>query len=199
MKLKEWLLILAALVLAGRSSPQAEDERAHFHHVHLNVTNPEKSIQFYTSVFGATPTKFQGVSDALFTERSFILLNKVEVPPPSELRSGIWHIGWGGVDVANEYEWLKKKGVTFHTPLTPLRGPDNYYMYISGPDKELVEINTWGITASLTFTCLRMTSTRRRPGTPTTWGFRYELGRCRSPKTWSPPAESGPTPSAAIM
>jgi catechol 2,3-dioxygenase-like lactoylglutathione lyase family enzyme len=144
MKLTKWLLILAALTLAGRSSPQAEDERAHFHHVHLNVTNPEKSIQFYTSVFGATPTKFQGVSDALFTERSFILLNKVEAPPPSELRSGIWHIGWGGVDVANEYEWLKKKGVTFHTPLTPLRGPDNYYMYISGPDKELVEINTMG-------------------------------------------------------
>ena len=33
---------------------------------------------------------------------------------------------------------------TFQTPLTPLGGPDNYYMYISGPDKELIEINTMG-------------------------------------------------------
>jgi len=134
-------VVLGALCAAGGA---AVEEAAHFHHVHLNVTDPTKTIQFYSTVFGAVPTKFGGVSDALFTERSFILLRKVDAPPPSELRSGIWHIGWGGVDVANEYEWLKKKGVPFHTPLTPLRGPDNYYMYISGPDRELIEINTMG-------------------------------------------------------
>jgi catechol 2,3-dioxygenase-like lactoylglutathione lyase family enzyme len=123
---------------------RAQDEIAHFHHVHLNATDPPKTLQFYSSVFGATPTKFNGLADALFTERSFILLSKAASAAPSELKSGIWHIGWGGVDVANEYEWLKKKGVPFHTPLTPLTGADNYYMYISGPDKELIEINTMG-------------------------------------------------------
>ena len=81
---------------------------------------------------------------ALFTERSFLLLNKVDTAPDSKLNTGIWHIGWGGVDVKNEYEWWKRHDVTIHTPLSPLPGPDNFYMYISGPDKELIEINTMG-------------------------------------------------------
>ncbi len=122
----------------------ADPEPARFHHVQLNVTDPAKSIQFYRRVFGAVPIKFRGVSDALFTERSFILLNKVDSPPESKLDTGIWHIGWGGVDVKNEYEWWKDHGVDIHTPLSPLPGSDNFYMYISGPDKELIEINTMG-------------------------------------------------------
>lgn len=143
--------LLAASFVFSYSAAGAEQgaagaavEPANFHHVHLNVVDPRRTIDYYTSVLGATATRFAGVSDALFTERSFILLRRVEQPAPSELRSGIWHIGWGGVDVANEYEWLKKKGVAFHTPIQPLRGPDNYYMYLSGPDKELIEINTMG-------------------------------------------------------
>jgi catechol 2,3-dioxygenase-like lactoylglutathione lyase family enzyme len=120
------------------------EERARFHHVRLNVTDVPKSIGFYARVFGAVPVKFNGVAEGLFTERSFILFNQVGKPPPSELTSAIWHIGWGGVDVKSEYEWWKKRGVAIHTPLSPLPGPDNYYFYISGPDKELIEINTMG-------------------------------------------------------
>jgi len=116
---------------------------ARFHHVHLNVTDPKKSIQFYRRVFGAVPVKYRG-QDALFTERSFLLLNKVDKAPDSKLNTGIWHIGWGGVDVKNEYEWWKNHDVDIHTPLSPLPGKDNFYMYINGPDKELIEINTMG-------------------------------------------------------
>ena len=121
-----------------------EVQPAHFHHVLINSVDPAASIQFYGRVFGATPIKFRGVSDAAFTEKSFILFNKVDQPAESKLNTGIWHIGWGGVDVKNEYEWWKKHKVTIHTPLSPLPGPDNFYMYISGPDKELIEINTMG-------------------------------------------------------
>jgi catechol 2,3-dioxygenase-like lactoylglutathione lyase family enzyme len=110
----------------------------------LNVTDVDKSMRFYARVFGAVPVKFQGVANALFAERSFILFNKVSQPPPSDLTSAIWHIGWGGVDVKSEYEWWKKRGVPIHTPLSPLPGPDNYYFYLHGPDKELIEINTMG-------------------------------------------------------
>jgi len=132
---------------SGKVSLRAAEpalEAARFHHVLLNVTDPKESIKFYSRVFGATPVKFRGVSDALFTERSFLLLNQVEKPPENKLNTGIWHIGWGGVDVANEYEWWKRHDVTIHTPLSPLPGVDNFYMYISGPDKELIEINTMG-------------------------------------------------------
>jgi catechol 2,3-dioxygenase-like lactoylglutathione lyase family enzyme len=143
-----WRLAAAALVFlvapAVAPGQSVDNERAHFHHVRLNVTSVDASLRFYSRVFGAVPVKFHGVSDALFTERSLILFNKVTQPPPSELVSGIWHIGWGGVDVKNEFEWWKKQGVDIHTPLSPLPGPDNYYFYIRGPDKELIEINTMG-------------------------------------------------------
>jgi catechol 2,3-dioxygenase-like lactoylglutathione lyase family enzyme len=136
--------LLASLFAAPSFSTSRAQERAHFHHVRLNVTNVEESIRFYSRVFGAVPVKFHGASDALFTERSLILFNKVTQPPPSDLVSGIWHIGWGGVDVKNEYEWWKGHGVEVHTPLSPLPGTDNYYFYMHGPDKELIEINTMG-------------------------------------------------------
>ncbi len=136
-----WFILAGAIRLEAAEPPV---DAARFHHVQLNVTNPKESIKFYSRVFGATPIKFRGVSDALFTERSFLLLNKVDQPPDHRLNTGIWHIGWGGVDVKNEYEWWKRHDVTIHTPLSPLPGRDNYFMYISGPDKELIEINTMG-------------------------------------------------------
>src|SRR5882724_2266025 len=91
-----WCFFVLVAIAQGQSIVH---ERAHFHHVRLNVTNVDESIRFYSRVFGAVAVKFHGVSDALFTERSLILFNKVAQPPPSELSSGIWHIGWGGVDV----------------------------------------------------------------------------------------------------
>ena len=51
-----------------------------------------------------------------------MLFNKVDLPADSRLNTGIWHIGWGGVDVKNEYEWWKSHNVDFHTPLSPLAG-----------------------------------------------------------------------------
>jgi catechol 2,3-dioxygenase-like lactoylglutathione lyase family enzyme len=141
---QQMLMVGTVLTLAARPLVGQEVQPAHFHHVLINSVDPAASIQFYGRVFGATPIKFRGVSDAAFTEKSFILFNKVDQPAESKLNTGIWHIGWGGVDVKNEYEWWKKHKVTIHTPLSPLPGPDNFYMYISGPDKELIEINTMG-------------------------------------------------------
>jgi catechol 2,3-dioxygenase-like lactoylglutathione lyase family enzyme len=136
-------LSLCCLFILPAALARGED-RAHFHHVHLNVTNVEESLRFYARVFGAVPIKYRGTEDALFTERSFLFLDRVAAPPPSALASGIWHIGWGGVDVKSEFAWWQGRGVSIHTPLSPLPGPDNYYFYISGPDKELIEINTMG-------------------------------------------------------
>ena len=133
------LIVCSLLSIAS----YAEDaEPANFHHVHLNVTDPDRSIEFYTRIFGATKTKYAGITDALFTERSFILLNRVNGPPPSALTSGLWHIGWGGIDVPNEFEWFKSQGVSIHTPIYALgRG---HVTYLEGPDKELIEVNTMG-------------------------------------------------------
>ena len=132
-------LAVAALILLPSTLAAQEQERAHFHHVHLNVTNPQKTIEYYKKVFSGVPVKFRGVSDAIMTERSFILMTKVNAPPPSELDYSIWHIGWSAVDTPTEYEWWKSQGIKFQTPLTRL-GVDRYYTYLYGEDKEVLEI-----------------------------------------------------------
>lgn len=138
------MVVWAVLSIVAQHGYSADVEAARFHHVRLNTMDPSKSIEFYAKHFGAVPIRWKGVADALFVERSFLLFNKVAEAPPKELTSGIWHIGWGGVDVVNEYQWLKRHGVDFHTPPQPLPGFDNFYMYINGPAGELIEINTMG-------------------------------------------------------
>jgi len=127
---------------ASREAAGAGAEPAHFHHVHLNVVDPARSIQFYRDLFGGVPIRFRHAADAVFTERSFLLFDRVEAPAPDARRSGIWHIGWGGVDVPSEYRWLVDRGVEIHTPLYPLG--DGHVVYLFGPDRELIEVNTMG-------------------------------------------------------
>ncbi len=115
-------------------------EPGHFHHVHLNVTDPAETIQFYRRFFGANSVSYRGVSDALFTEKSFILLNTVGAPAPSHLTTSLWHIGWAGVDGPSEFEWRANAGIEVQTPLTPLGS--NHYMYFWGPDREVIEVFT---------------------------------------------------------
>ena len=116
-------------------------ESAHYHHFHLNVIDPPETIKFYKDFLGAIDVKYRGVSDALFTERSFILLTEVATPaPPSTPACILTHVGWAGVDGPNEYEWLKDSGIRFQTPPTPLG--EAHYMYFYGPDDELLEIYT---------------------------------------------------------
>lgn len=112
----------------------------HFHHFHLNVVDPQRSSTFYQQIFGGVPVKFAGRTDAIFTERSFILFNKVAQPAAWALETGIWHLGWGGVDGPREFNILTGKGVEFQTPVTALG--NNYYMYAFGPDKEVLEVWT---------------------------------------------------------
>ncbi len=136
-------VVLAALPLAAAAqAPEVAVEPARFHHIRLNVTDAERSIDFYRTTFGVMPIKFRGVADALFTGHSFILLNEVEEPPDGSQRSGIWHFGWGGVDLPSQYRWLVSRGVDIHTPIYRLgRG---HVIYVNGPDREMIEVNTMG-------------------------------------------------------
>src|SRR5690349_20624278 len=84
--------ISAALALA--QTPEApKPPQAHFHHVHLNSTDPKAAIDFYTTKFDAEKAKFAGLVDAVWAQKSWLLFTKVASPPPSEIVSTIWHIG----------------------------------------------------------------------------------------------------------
>ena len=129
-----------ALSLVLGVAAQSDAEPAHFHHVHLNVTEPNETIQFYEKFFGASQIRFRNRIEALYTEKSFILLNQVVSPPHTHLETCLWHIGWAGVDGPSEYEWRQREGAQIHTPITQL-GKD-HFMYFLGPDNEAVEVYT---------------------------------------------------------
>ncbi len=133
---------IAMCVLSAGLAAGAQDavEPAHFHHVRLNVTNPAASVKFYSKNFGAVPVNYRNVSQGLFTEQSFILLNKVDEPAPYGPRTALSHIGWASTNGQGTYDWLKSQGVEFQTDIAELMG--NYGMYAYGPDKELVEVWT---------------------------------------------------------
>lgn len=141
-KERVWAALVIALLALSSALHAEETIKPNFHHVHLNVVEPKKTIAYYRKFHGAVPIRYAGVADALFVERSFILMNKVEVPAPSSIRTGLWHIGWGGRDVPSEYEWFKKNGADINTHLYALG--DIHVTYLNGPDSEMIEVNTMG-------------------------------------------------------
>ena len=132
--------LLAVLTVSVTTFQSRESVSAHFHHVHVNSTDPAKTQQFYEKTFGAQPVKYKDTVDALFTARGFILINKVAQTPRDIETTSIRHIGWAGIDGPNEFARLKAQGSQFHTPLTPLG--QNWFFYIFGPDREIAEVYT---------------------------------------------------------
>jgi len=142
--------LLAPLALAPRvrtqTPPQAPAPVAHFHHLHLNVTDPAAAIEFYTTKFDCEKGKFAGLLDAVWAQKSWLLFNKVKDAPPWELTSAVWHFGWGAEDMKTTYEKQLASGTKFFTPLTDIsefaRTPNFFYAYVDGPDHALIELNT---------------------------------------------------------
>jgi catechol 2,3-dioxygenase-like lactoylglutathione lyase family enzyme len=126
---------------AGDDKPLPE---AHFHHLFLNTLDPAAASDFYTSKFDCEKAKFAGVHDAVWAQKSWLLFNKVDSPPPWQLTSAIWHFGWGAEDMKAAYKKQLDMGTKFFTPLTPIRriSPEFYYAYVDGPDHALIELNT---------------------------------------------------------
>ena len=141
------LLLTISLILSVCSSAVAEPS-AHFHHLHLNTTDPAAAIKFYTSKFDCEQRRFRD-QNAVWTQQSWLLFNKVKTAPPWQLTSAIWHFGWGAEDMKAAYQKQIESGTKFFTPLTDisdiLGGTSTgrfYYAYVETPDHGLVELNT---------------------------------------------------------
>jgi catechol 2,3-dioxygenase-like lactoylglutathione lyase family enzyme len=136
--------VLGIASLFGQETPPP----AHWHHVHLNSTDPRASVVFYTSRFDCEKSRYRGREDAVWAQKSWLLFNHVNKPPASEILSPIWHIGWGAEDMQAAYEKQVASGTKFETPLTDIsdlagRPPNSFfYAYVDGPDHELIELNT---------------------------------------------------------
>jgi catechol 2,3-dioxygenase-like lactoylglutathione lyase family enzyme len=146
------LLACLAMACGLLGSIQANAEQpaapsAQFHHVHLNSTDPAAAVEFYTAKFKARKETFGDLGEAVWTGDSWLLFSAVTAPPPSELISGIWHIGWGAEDMQTTYRRQVDSGTKFATPITDITAMTGgsrpfYYAYVAGPDGALIELNT---------------------------------------------------------
>jgi len=134
------------MLLASACAWLGAAQTAHFHHVHLNTTDPAKAIDFYTGKFDCEKAKFGGVVDAVKAQDVWILFTRVPEPPPWELVSSIWHIGWGAEDMKAVYQKQLDMGTKFYTPMTDISkltgSAGFYYAYVDGPEHALIELNT---------------------------------------------------------
>jgi catechol 2,3-dioxygenase-like lactoylglutathione lyase family enzyme len=122
---------------------------AHFHHLHLNSTDPKAAIDSYTTKFDAEKARFAGLLDAVWAQKSWILAAKVPPAPPSDVVSTIWHFGWGAEDMKATYQKQIDSGTKFATPITDISDIGGgtkmdlfFYAYVLGPDNALIELNT---------------------------------------------------------
>lgn len=122
--------------------------QTHFHHVHLNSSNPAQAIEFYTQHLSSEKTRFAG-GDAIRTQNSWILFNKVKQPPPHEVVSSLFHIGWGAEDMKAEFERQIKLGTTFQLPPTDVvelfgagTRDRSFFMFLDGPDHLPIEVQS---------------------------------------------------------
>src|SRR5262245_42740075 len=151
------LTMLLGLNLKAGGVEQAKPQEApppppiaHFHHLHLNTTDPAAAINFYSSKFDSEKGRFAGVMDAVWAQKSWMLFTKVSTPPPWQLTSAVWHFGWGAEDMKATYQKQLDSGTKFFTPLTDIsdiggrQGATGmfYYAYVEGPDHALIELNT---------------------------------------------------------
>jgi catechol 2,3-dioxygenase-like lactoylglutathione lyase family enzyme len=70
-----------------------------FHHLHLNSTDPDAAIDFYTKQFPSTSKATVAGFPALKTGNVYVLFTRVSTPPPTTPQTAIWHFGWHVVDV----------------------------------------------------------------------------------------------------
>jgi hypothetical protein len=115
--MKRLIVIMVALAFA---SPRAQDapkvEALHFHHIHLNSTDPKAAAAYYPKPFAlsAAATTFNGF-EAVKTGNVYVLFTKVATTPQNELtgpQTSVWHFGWNTPDSRTYDENFRKMGLT---------------------------------------------------------------------------------------
>jgi catechol 2,3-dioxygenase-like lactoylglutathione lyase family enzyme len=108
MKIK---LLVVSLLLAGLARAQNEPLPAPvFHHLHLNSTNPEAAIDFYTREFPSTSkTAFAGKPALKSPNNVLVLFNKVSAQPALQPQTAVWHFGWHVTDVRKSMDMYKQR------------------------------------------------------------------------------------------
>ena len=160
------LLLAAAPALLAQTGAQLPAPG--FHHLHLNATNPEAAIDFYTRQFPSTSKATVAGLPALKAGNVYVLFNKVNTPPLNQNpQSALWHFGWHVTDVQKSRALYQERKVK----LLPLYTTDEGgFVYTSG--------DTWpGVGGSLGLTKAQIADAKAKGVQPAHGaGFAYLEG-----------------------
>ena len=117
MKIRALLLrVLLAATFSSLTVAQSSDGVAlpppGFHHLHLNSTDPDAAIDFYTKQFPSTSKSTWGGFPALKTGKVYVLFTKVNKQPLLQPQTAIWHFGWHVTDERETLATYLKNKVT---------------------------------------------------------------------------------------
>ena len=110
------LFVATVAIVVPRAQDAPKVEALHFHHMHLNSTDPKAAAAYYPKPFAlsATATTFNGF-EAVKTGNIYILFTKVAATPQNELtgpQTSVWHFGWNTPDSRKYDENFRKMGLT---------------------------------------------------------------------------------------
>jgi catechol 2,3-dioxygenase-like lactoylglutathione lyase family enzyme len=111
-----FIVVALALAVPGAQESTAKIEPLHFHHMHLNSTDPKAAAAYYPKPFAlsATATTFNGF-EAVKTGNVYILFTKVATTPQNELtgpQTSVWHFGWNTPNSRQYDEKFRAMGLT---------------------------------------------------------------------------------------
>lgn len=101
----------------------------HFHHLHLNATNPDAAIDFYTREFPSTSRATFAGLPALKAGNVYVLFTKVSKPPALKPQTAIWHFGWHVTDVRKNLAMYQQRKEVHLLPLYTT--DEGGYVYVS--------------------------------------------------------------------
>jgi len=140
-----------------------------FHHLHLNSTDPEAAIAFYTRQFPSTAkTNWGGLPALQSPNNVLILFTQVATPPATAPQTAIWHFGWHVTDSRARLEEYRSRPEVTLEPL--YTGDDGGTVFVSS--------DTWpGTGGVLGLTQAQIADAKARGVQPTrTGGFAYMQG-----------------------
>lgn len=112
--------VIALLAMAAAAAAQEPSlPPPSFHHLHLNVMDPDAMIAYLNAQFPSTSrTTWAGHPALASPTHVLILFNKVAAPPPSDsLATAYWHFGWDVQDERKTLELYKSRPAVKLAPL----------------------------------------------------------------------------------
>ena len=108
-----------------------QDPRAPgFHHVHLNVADPQATLAWYREHLGGEPGKLAGF-DGLRYGTVWLLAGRSATAPAPSAERAIMNVAWRVADIHRAIAELQGKGVQVVSP--PRQFEDLWYAFVEGP------------------------------------------------------------------